>query len=84
MTYQSTVLLKNCTIFTKHGIYLYSILYALHIQSSDLISPGPVAQSVVSPIADPGVMSLIQAWPHTFIEIDFEIFSMVIFLLPLI
>ena len=29
-------------------------------------------------------MSLIPAWPHTFMEIDREIFSMVILLLPLI
>ena len=44
---------------------------------------GLVAQSVASLIADPGVMGLIPAWPHTFMEIDREIFSMVI-LLPLI
>ena len=30
--------------------------------------------------ADPGVKSLIQAWSHTFVEIDQEIISMVIFL----
>ena len=46
--------------------------------------PGPVEQSVASPIADPGVMSLIPAWPHTFVEIDREIFSKAILLLPLI
>ena len=33
---------------------------------------GLVAQSVVSLIADPGVVSLIPAWPHTFVEIDLE------------
>ena len=44
---------------------------------------------VVSPIADPGVTSLIPARPHTliethtYVEIDHEIFSTVI-LLPLI
>ena len=32
--------------------------------------PGPVAQSVASLVADPGVVSLIQAWPHTFVEIN--------------
>ena len=34
-------------------------------------------------IADPGVVNLIPAWPHTFGEIDHKIFSTVI-LLPLI
>ena len=37
--------------------------------------PGPVVQSVASLIADPGVMSLIPAWPHTFVEIDYEIYG---------
>ena len=46
--------------------------------------PGPEAQSVASLIADPGVMSLIPAWPHTLMEIDLEIHSMVILLLLLI
>ena len=46
--------------------------------------PGPVAQSVASLIADPGVMSSIPAQPHTFVDIDYEIFSMVIFLLLLV
>ena len=41
---------------------------------------GLVVQSVASPIADPGVMSSISAWLHTFMEIDREIFSTVIFL----
>ena len=39
--------------------------------------PGPVVQSVASPTADPGVMSLIPARSHTFMEIDHEIISMV-------
>ena len=30
--------------------------------------------------ADPGVMSLIPAWSHTFTEIDYEIISMAILL----
>ena len=34
--------------------------------------------------ADPGVASLIPAWSYTFMEIDHEIISMIIFLLPLI
>ena len=45
--------------------------------------PGLVVQPVLTPIADPGVVSLIVAWSHTFVEVDHEIFSMVI-LLPLI
>ena len=50
------------------------------------MQPGFVAQWVVSLIADPGDVSLIPAWPHTFTEIDCEIFSLVIdiLLLPLI
>ena len=40
-------------------------------------------QLVASPIADPGVMSLIPARYHSFVEIDHEIISMAI-LLPLI
>ena len=46
--------------------------------------PGPVAQSIASLIADLEIVSLILSWPHTFLMIDREIFSMVILLLPLI
>ena len=42
---------------------------------------GRVAQSVASLTADPGVESLILAQSHTFVEIDHEIISTVIFLL---
>ena len=48
--------------------------------------PGRVAQSVTclatdaSLTADPGVMSLIQAWSHTFVEIGHKIISTVILL----
>ena len=45
---------------------------------------GPVTQSVASPIADPGVISLIPAQPHTFVEIDCKTFSMIILILLLI
>ena len=41
------------------------------------ILPSPVALSVASLIACPWVMSLIPAQPHTFVEVDHEIFSMV-------
>ena len=39
---------------------------------------GPVVQSVVSPIVGPGVVSLISAQPHTFVEIDHEILSVLL------
>ena len=42
------------------------------------------ALSVESPIADPGVVSSKTAWPHTFVEIDQEIFSLGIPLFSLI
>ena len=49
-------------------------------------SPGCVAQSVMCLAtdacltADPGFLSLIPAWSHTFVEIDYEIISTVILL----
>ena len=52
-------------------------------------TPGRVAQSVTCLAtdacltADPGVASLIPARSHTFVEIDHEIISTVILLLPL-
>ena len=46
--------------------------------------PGPVAKSVASQTADPGVASLIPAWSHTFVAIDYVIISTVILLVPLI
>ena len=48
--------------------------------------PGGIAQFVTclaadaSLTADPGVVRLIQAWPHTFVEFDYEIISRVILL----
>ena len=44
----------------------------------DILLPGPIAQSVASLTADQGVMSLILAQSHTFLEIDHEIISTVI------
>ena len=46
--------------------------------------PGPVLQWVVSQTADPGIVSLIPAQSHTFVEIDHKIISTIILLLPLI
>ena len=53
-------------------------------RTSKWMSQGHVVQLVTSPTADPGVASSIMARPHTFMEIDHEIISMVILLLPLI
>ena len=50
------------------------------------MEPGPIAQSVMclatdaGLTADPGIASSIQARSHTFVEIDYEIISMVILL----
>ena len=54
----------------------------LLIQSQ--IIQGSILQLVASPTADPGVTSLILVQSHTFIGIDHEIISLVIFLLLLI
>ena len=51
---------------------------------SNLQVGGPRIASVVSRIADPGVRSSIPAWSHAFMDIDHEIFTVVILLLPLI
>ena len=48
------------------------------------MGPGHVAQLVESLIAYPGVVSLIPSLPHTFVEIDLEIFSTITLFLPLI
>ena len=47
-------------------------------------SPGRVAQSVTCLTAFPGVASSIPVRSHTFVEIDHEMISTVILLLPLI
>ena len=58
---------------------------AVHPVRTHLSSlPGPVAQLVASPIADPRVVSSIPAWSYTFVDVNYEIFSMVILLLLLI
>ena len=44
--------------------------------------PGSIAQSVASETADPGVVSLILAQSHNFMEIDHDIVSTVILFLP--
>ena len=47
------------------------------------LEPGLLAKSVASLTADPGIASLVMARSHTFMEIDHEIFSMVILFLLL-
>ena len=37
--------------------------------------PGPVAQTIASPAADPGVMGSVLAWSHTFLKTDLRPFS---------
>ena len=60
------------------------IFYYLSIYWFDT-SLGQVVQSVASPIADPGVLSLNdEARAPPFVEIDQEIFSTIILFLPLI
>ena len=41
---------------------------------------GPVGQSVASLTVDPGIISSIPAWSHTFVEIDCELISTAILL----
>ena len=66
-----------------HSIFRKNSIYGANI-------PGRVAQLVTCLAtdacltADPGVASSIPARYHTFVEIDHEIISMVILLLPLI
>ena len=57
---------------------------AVYIEVRLPIQQGPVAQWVASQIADPGALSSILVLSHISVEIDHEIFSMVILLLPLI
>ena len=49
-----------------------------------LTTGGHVVQAVKCLTADPGVASLIPVRSHTFVEIDHEIISMAILLLPLV
>ena len=54
------------------------------LQENQTVARCPAEQSVASPTADPGVVSLIPAWSHTSVEIDLELIFMVILLLPLV
>ena len=74
----------------RYGVPFCPWVALIHIFTPHCRLPGRVAQSVtclatdVSLTADPGVASSIPAWSHTFVEIDHEIISAVILLLPLI
>ena len=70
-----------------HCKYNAQFVHHVTIYSTyDRICTGPLSAvrnflaTVVSLTADPGVMSLILAWSHTFVEIDHEIISTVILL----
>ena len=60
------------------------MVYSEKLYNIIILIPGRVAQSVTylatdaGLTADPGVTSSIQAWSHTFVEIDHEIISTVI------
>ena len=51
---------------------------------TEISLPDPVAQSVGSLTAEPGVASLIPTGSHTLVEIDHEIIYIIILFLPLI
>ena len=53
--------LQSLTLFHASSDFCH-----LLITFANSLEPGPVGQSVVSPIADPGIVSLIPAQPHTF------------------
>ena len=73
---------KNHSLFSNRPINMFhtqKIFLPSHIQR-DISLP----LSIQSLIADPEVVGSIPAQPHSFMEIDHEIFSTVIFLLWLI
>ena len=72
---------ENCLNCLK----MYLGIHAAQLHGHDQTDlPSPIAQSVASPTADPGVVCSTHAQSHTFIEFDREIISMVILLLQLI
>ena len=78
--------MKTCFV-EKRPIWLRG-LYLKSFQYTKRFMPGHVAQSVTCLAtdacltADPGVASSIPVWSHTFVEIDHEMISTVILLLP--
>ena len=77
---------QTCGFEYADVVFIFNVLPNCQLQSS----PGRVAQSVTCLATDaclttdPGVASSIPARYHTFVEIDHEIISTVILLLPLI
>ena len=75
--------LKQSNILVMLNVHLTTLITVL---ISPIIEQGSVAQSVMCQVtdacltADPGVVSSILAWSHTFMEIDHEIISTVILL----
>ena len=72
---------SNQTNKASYGsIFLPLIVAPLRHDFLNVETYSSVQKLVASPIADPGVESSIPARSHTFMEIDKEIFSMVILL----
>ena len=68
-------------LFPQSKIDKRNLLYNLKLHE---VYAGSSSANCRKPIVDQGVVSLTQAWPHSFVEIDHEILSTVILLLPLI
>ena len=72
----------KCTMLQLTG-YVFSEHFLFRIPVNRYFT-GCITQLVTSLTADPGVPNLIPAWSHTSMEIDHEIISSAILLLPLI
>ena len=77
--WKSSKILNCCLLQIKGGALLWVNNYYLYISNSALEQWKQLNYQT-----DPGVASSIPARSHTFVEIDHEIISMVILLLPLI
>ena len=79
----------GCYTFFMLNLAVYEIILRINVNMPAIV-PGRVAQSVTCLAtdacltADPGVPSSIPVRSHTFVEIDHEMISTVILLLPLI
>ena len=90
LKYSLKVFSHTCHLSDKYFILLNNVHAILVLFYHNLVLPGRVAQSVTCLAtdacltADPGVASSIPVLSHTFLEIDHEMISTVILLLPLI
>ena len=84
LVYHDQLCLKLSQYHAQASLGNYTHDKCLEFLNFYIFKPDPVAQSIESLIADPGVVGSIPARPHTFMEIDRETFSTVILLLPLI